>query len=181
MNITYKSQNLDQQIGPPLPEHHFDIGSSVKTIGILSQFVPVTMIDIRKLKVELPGLNFKKGSILNIPLENDSIETLSALCVVEHIGLGRYGDPLDDFGSEKAIKEMKRVVKPGGHIIFSVPVDKENKIYFNAHRAFTREYVLSQFDGFKLKEEKYQYGFKLFETYDREKGFGTGLFLLEKE
>ena len=99
------------------PSHHYDIGSSAKTIGILSQFVPITMIDIRPIELELPNLFFKKGSILELPFEDNSIETLSSLCVVEHIGLGRYGDPLDPFGSEKAIKELKRVLKWGGDYI----------------------------------------------------------------
>ncbi|MFT6127438.1 MAG: hypothetical protein ACJAVA_001928 [Flavobacteriaceae bacterium] len=32
-------------------------------------------------------------------------------------------------------------------------LDYENKIYFNAHRAFTREYVLELFDDFQLLDE----------------------------
>lgn len=163
------------------PEHHYDIGSSAKTIGILSQFTPITMIDIRPIELELPNLYFKKGSILELPFEDNSIETLSSLCVVEHIGLGRYGDPLDSFGSEKAIKEIKRVVKVGGVVLFSVPVDSENKIYFNAHRAFTRDYILELFSGFEIVDEKYHYGTKMYESYDAQKGFGTGLYMLKKK
>jgi SAM-dependent methyltransferase len=163
------------------PKHHYDVGSSAKTIGILSQFVPITMIDIRPIELKLENLYFKQGSILELPFEDDSIETLSSLCVVEHIGLGRYGDILDPMGSEKAIKELKRVIKVDGIILFSVPVDSENKIYFNAHRAFTREYILELFDGFKVVEEKYHYGKSMFDRYDPLKGFGTGLFMLQKE
>ena len=162
------------------PSHHYDIGSSAKTIGILSQFTPITMIDIRPIELELPNLYFKKGSILDLPFEDNSIESLSSLCVVEHIGLGRYSDPLDPFGSEKAINEIKRVIKVGGIVLFSVPVDSENKIYFNAHRAFTREYVLELFDGFEIVDEKYHYGTKMYGSYDVNKGFGTGLFMFKK-
>ena len=113
------------------PKHHVDVGSSVKTMGILSQFVPITMVDIRPIQLKLKGLNFIKGSILNLPFKDRSLESISSLCVVEHIGLGRYGDDIDVYGSEKAIKELKRVVKEGGVIIFSVPVDKQNKVYFH--------------------------------------------------
>lgn len=162
------------------PKHHYDIGSSAKTIGILSQFIPITMVDIRPIELELENLFFIEGSILDLPFEDNSLETISSLCVVEHIGLGRYGDPIDQFGSEKAIKELKRVLKIGGIILFSVPIDNENKIYFNAHRAFTREYILELFDGFMLLEEKYHYGTKIFDEYDSNKGFGTGLYMLEK-
>lgn len=162
------------------PEHHYDVGSSVKTIGIISQFVPVTMIDIRPIDIELKNLYFQEGSVLDLPFEDNSIESLSSLCVIEHIGLGRYGDPLDPWGSEKAVKELKRVVKLGGIILFSVPVDEKNKIYFNGCRAFTRDYVLQLFDGFELVEEKYQYGSQLYDSYDPSKKFGTGLYMFKK-
>lgn len=162
------------------PTHHYDIGSSAKTIGILSQFIPITMIDIRPIELELPNLFFKNGSILELPYEDNSIDSLSSLCVVEHIGLGRYGDPLDPFGSEKAIKEIKRVLAVDGVVLFSVPVDTENKIYFNAHRAFTREYLMSLFSDMELLEEKYHYGTKMYDNYDSKKGFGTGLYMFKK-
>lgn len=85
------------------PKHHYDVGSSAKTIGILSQFAPITMIDIRPLPLVLPDLNFIKGSILDLPFDDNSISSISSLCVVAHIGLGRYGDPIYSFGNEKSI------------------------------------------------------------------------------
>lgn len=162
------------------PNHHIDVGSSVKTLGILSQFIPVTLVDIRPIELKLNNLSFKEGSILNLPFEDNSVDSLSSLCVVEHIGLGRYGDELDPNGSEKAIKEIHRILKPGGILLFSVPVDDKNKIYFNAHRAFTRDYILSLLNDFSLIEEKYHYGNEMFDSYDVLKGFGTGLFMLKK-
>jgi SAM-dependent methyltransferase len=162
------------------PDHLYDVGSAAKTIGILSQFTPTTMVDIRPLPLTLPNLSFVEGSILELPFEDNSIEIMSSLCVIEHIGLGRYGDPIDPFGSEKAIAEIRRVLKVGGIILFSVPVDCQNKVYFNAHRAFTREYVLELFDGFHLLDEKYHYGQKMYDSYSKGKGFGTGMFMLKK-
>jgi len=159
------------------PKHHYDVGSAVKTIGIISQFVPTTMIDIRPIDVSLDNLFFVKGSILNLPFKDDSIESLSSLCVVEHIGLGRYGDSIDSRGSEKAIAELKRVLKNGGgNLYFSVPMDCECRVYFNACRAFTRSYILELFKGLHLIEEKYIYGKKMYDNYDKSRGFGTGLF-----
>lgn len=162
------------------PSHHYDIGSSAQTIGILSQFIPITMIDIRPIELKLPNLFFQQGSILNLPFQDNSIDSLSSLCVIEHIGLGRYGDPIDPYGSEKAIKEIRRVLKINGVLLFSIPVDSENTIYFNAHRAFTRQYILELFNDFELLDEKYHYGTKLFDEYDAKKGFGTGLYMLKK-
>jgi hypothetical protein len=162
------------------PKHHYDVGSSAKTVGIISQFTPTTMIDIRPIDLKLDNLSFTEGSILNLPFEDNSIESISSICVIEHIGLGRYGDPLDVYGSEKAITELQRVAAPGGIILISVPVDDDNKIYFNANRAFTREYIIGQFSKCKLAEEKYIYGKELTNEYDKSKGFGTGLYMFTK-
>ena len=158
------------------PEKHVDIGSSLKTIGIISQFVKTDMVDIRQIPVSLPNLNFIKGNILDLPYEDNSIQSLSSLCVLEHIGLGRYGDKIDPKGTHKAVNELKRVLAVEGVLLISLPVDAKDKIYFNAHRAFTRESIIKMFDGLKLIEGKYQYGYKLYDNYDPDKGFGTGLF-----
>jgi hypothetical protein len=162
------------------PKQHVDVGSAAKTIGIISQFVPTTFIDIRPIELHLDGLTFKDGSILALPYGDASVESISSLCVVEHIGLGRYGDALDSFGSEKAIRELQRVVAPGGNLYLSLPVDSENRVYFNAHRSFTRGYVMSLFHGFRLVESQYHYGKALYADYDPAKGFGTGLFHFRK-
>jgi len=162
------------------PATHIDIGSAAKTVAIMAKYVPVTMVDIRPLQLELEGLSFIEGTILNLPFKDNSIESLSSLCVVEHIGLGRYGDPIDSWGSEKAIREMQRVMKPGGSIIFSVPVDTQNTIYFNGHRAFIPEYILKCFDQSTLVEDKYIYKNSLFDHYQPESGYGVGLFWFKK-
>jgi hypothetical protein len=162
------------------PEHHYDIGSKAEMVGIISQFVPTTMIDIRPINLKLHNLNFAKGDIKDLPFKDGEISSLSSICVIEHIGLGRYGDELDSFGSEKAISEIIRVLSKDGNLFISVPVDSENKICFNAHRAFTREYILELFKGLVLMEEKYIYGNDLEDKYDAAKGFGTGLFHFKK-
>ena len=68
------------------------------------------MVDICPWSLPLDTVEFRKGSILNLPFEDATVPSVSSLCVVEHIGLGRYGDPLDPYGSEKAIQELKRIV-----------------------------------------------------------------------
>lgn len=162
------------------PSHHYDVGSSAEMLGIISQFTPTTMVDIRPVNLSMPGFSFQAGDILNLPFENSSLSSLSSICVIEHIGLGRYGDALDPFGSEKAIAELLRVLAPGGNLYISVPVDDSNKIYFNAHRAFTRKYILQLFKDLDLVEEKYIYGKELRDAYDPTLGFGTGLYHFKK-
>jgi len=176
----YQNAWCAKKIFEAKPTHHYDVGSSAEFIGIVSQFVPTTMVDIRPLPVSLPSLFFKEGSILKLPFADKSLSSLSSICVIEHIGLGRYGDTLDSYGSEKACFELIRVLSYNGSLYISVPINISNKIYFNAHRAFTREYVLSLFSALTLVEEQYLYGNTLSEMYDSTKGFGTGLYHFKK-
>ena len=71
--------------------------------------------------------------------------------VIEHIGLGRYGDPLDPNGDLKAIAQLIRVLSIGGSLLFVVPIGKP-KIMFNAHRIYSYKQVLEYFSDLKLEE-----------------------------
>lgn len=173
---------LAEKLFQTKPGRHVDIGSSVKTIALISRAFPTTFVDIRPPDIQVAGLDFLKGSVLNLPFKDESLKSVSSICVLEHIGLGRYGDKIDPWGSEKAIAEITRIIKSGGYCFVSVPIDKEDKTFFNAHRTFTRDYFLSLFAGeFNLIEEKYIYGKKLFAKYNKKKGFGTGLWYFQKK
>lgn len=176
----YQDNWAFEKVVKVMPEKHYDIGSHHKYVALLSQIIPVTMIDIRPLTLPVNNLTFIKGSLLDLPFTNDSISSLSSLCVVEHIGLGRYGDPIDPLGSEKAFKEIARVIKPKGNLYISVPIEKVGKVYFNAHRSFNEEYILKILGDFSLVESKYIYGSE-FTTYLKDEKFGIGCYHFEKK
>lgn len=169
---TWAFEKITQQ----RPANHVDVGSHHMFVAFLSKVLPLTMVDIRPLSLKLEGLNFREGSILALPFADQSVESLSSLCVVEHIGLGRYGDPLDPNGTEKALAELKRVLKPNGNLYLSLPLDDENKVFFNAHRAFQEDYLKKIFEPLEVVESRYIYGDSLLDY--RPKGFGIGLYHL---
>jgi len=160
------------------PSAHIDVGSHHKFVSLLSKVVPTTMVDLRPLPVTLDSLTFKKGTILELPYADASVPSVSSLCVVEHIGLGRYGDPLNPEGTVQAIAELKRIVQPGGDLYLSVPVDDINRIYFNAHRAFCEPYLLKLFAPFEVRERRYIFGNEF--TDHLKPGFGTGCYHLRR-
>jgi hypothetical protein len=136
------------------PKLIVDIGSTALLVGIFSQITKTISIDIRPLPVSISNLICKYGSITQIPFQDNSIEYLNSLCVIEHIGLGRYGDPIDNSGIEKAINELRRVIAVNGYLILSVPVGKP-AIIFNAHRIFSRSELIRAFPEFEVVEETF--------------------------
>lgn len=131
---------------------HVDVGSRLDGfVAHALTFAAVTYVDIRPLGIEVKGLNFKQGSVLSLPFQDNSLPTLSSLHVLEHIGLGRYGDPVAPQGHVAAAKELARVLAPGGRLLLGVPVGRE-RLCFNAHRIFSPETVLALFPGLRLIE-----------------------------
>lgn len=133
------------------PKVHVDISSSLYFVGIASAFVPIQFYDYRPANLQLSQLTANSADLTSLSFSSGSIPSLSCMHVVEHIGLGRYGDPLDSHGDLKAIAELKRVLAVRGDLLFVIPMGKP-KIAFNAHRVYSLEQILSYFSDFQLKE-----------------------------
>lgn len=140
-----------QRVAEYAPARHVDVGSRVEVPCFLTALTPVTFVDIRPLDANVEGLDSIAGSVLGMPFADRSLTSVSCLHVAEHIGLGRYGDPLDPLGSRKAMAELQRVVAPGGHLLFSLPVGRP-RVCFNAHRVHDPREVRALFDELELVE-----------------------------
>ena len=132
------------------PAEHVDISGSLNFCTIVSAFIPVKFYDYRPAPFHLSGLTSGRCDLMSLSFKDNSIESISCMHVIEHIGLGRYGDLLDLDGDLKAIKELKRVVKPGGNLLFVVPVGGKAKIMFNAHRIYQYHQVMEYFNDMSL-------------------------------
>jgi SAM-dependent methyltransferase len=133
------------------PSSHIDISSTLHFCSALSAFYPVKFYDYRPANIRLDNLETGFADLCNLHFEDDSVQSLSCMHTVEHIGLGRYGDPIDINGDGIAIKELQRVVAPGGHLLFVTPVGKP-KIMFNAHRIYSYNQIVTLFNKMELVE-----------------------------
>lgn len=133
------------------PKKHIDISSYLPFCSIMSAFIPVTFYDYRPAQLTLEGLSVKSADLVNLEFESNSIESLSCMHTVEHIGLGRYGDPIDPLGDLRAISELTRVLAKNGNLYFVVPVGKPI-IRFNAHRIYSFDQIVNCFSSLKLMQ-----------------------------
>ncbi len=133
------------------PEEHYDVGSQIDFVRYLSAVIRVIFIDIRPIELPLPNLKCVNGSILSTGYPDNSVSSISSLHVIEHIGLGRYGDPIDPDGSAKAAREMMRMLAPGGRLYISTPVGRP-RVCFNAHLIRTPQQVVDLFAPLELVE-----------------------------
>lgn len=200
------------------PSVHYDVGSSVwgfiaHLFGINQRIV---LLDIRPMNNDFNtkflrgeyahnvngggGLTYIQADATNLEnIKDNSLESLSALCSVEHFGLGRFGDSIDPMAWEKALKAFQRVLRPNGKLYFSVPVGQNNKVCFNAHRVYTPQIIIDTLNECEILEMSYIDGFDtkmciwhengtlkidekaLQDIPDRQKGGAVGLFEFKKK
>jgi hypothetical protein len=131
------------------PEKHVDISSTLAFCSMLSAFIPTEFYDFRPADLMLSGLTCGQADLTNLFFESGSVESLSCMHTIEHVGLGRYGDPIDPEGDIKAIGELKRVIALNGSLLIVTPVGKP-RIQYNAHRIYSFEMIREYFREFEL-------------------------------
>jgi SAM-dependent methyltransferase len=120
-------------------------------VAIASAFVPIRFYDFRPATLPLSGVEAGTADLRRLPFGDGELPSVSCMHVIEHVGLGRYGDPLDPTGDLKAAAELSRVLAPGGQLLFVVPVGRA-RVMFNAHRIYSYELVRDMFRGLQLHE-----------------------------
>ncbi len=103
-----------------------DVGCrySILSIHLASLGHHVVGVDINDYHYQHPNFTFKKIDIRNSGLKKNTFDIIISLSTLEHIGLGRYGDKIDDRGDQEVVKEISKILKPSGQFIFTVPFGK---------------------------------------------------------
>lgn len=143
------------------PKKHVDIGS--RTDGFVTHvasFREIEVFDIRETNKEIKNIKFVKADFMeHDPALDGYTDSISSLHVIEHFGLGRYGDSIDKEGHIKGLKNIYKMLRKGGKFYFSAPIGPQ-RINFNAHRVFSLSYLKSlllekyKLDSFSYVDDK---------------------------
>ncbi|MCR6672065.1 DUF268 domain-containing protein [Devosia ginsengisoli] len=120
------------------PDHlHIDIGSRIE--GFILALI-AARINLVFGEINMPKIAFENTELRFIDLQNMSPEqfagatSVSCLHVIEHLGLGKYGDAIDALGHFKVFSDFARVLGPGVPLYVSSPTSNEPGVVFNAGR-----------------------------------------------
>ena len=180
----YQAAWLARNLAKANPPLHVDVGSDIGMLGVFSAYVPLLFVDYRPLRVHQEGLTPIAGDITRLPFADDSVSSLSCLHVIEHIGLGRYGDPIDPSGHRAGLRELERVLAPGGRLYLTTPVGRE-RVYFNAHRIFATRTIVDALSNLKvvrfgLVDDQGHYADECEFSHADDLSYGCGLFVMTK-
>lgn len=121
------------------PERHVDVGSRIDGfVAHVATFRTIEVFDIRTLPpLWTPNIRFVQMDLMAESGVPEAVtDSLSCLHAIEHFGLGRYSDPIDPLGHIKGFRNLVKMLKPGGTLYISMPLEPEARVHFNSHRAF---------------------------------------------
>lgn len=116
---------------------HIDIGSRIE--GFVTSLL-AARINLIFGEINLPKIVFGGARIERIDLQDMHPEqflgatSVSCLHVIEHLGLGKYGDKIDANGHNKVFEDFYRVLPSGCALFVSSPTSSEPGVIFNAGR-----------------------------------------------
>jgi 2-polyprenyl-3-methyl-5-hydroxy-6-metoxy-1,4-benzoquinol methylase len=116
---------------PPGPGNALDFGNGGGPLALAAALdgYNVTAVDLTAVRWPYvhPNLRFMQGDILSLNFQSESFDLILNCSSVEHVGLaGRYGIVTDDSeGDLKAMRRLLELLKPGGHMILTIPMGKD--------------------------------------------------------
>ncbi len=151
-----------RHIAPP-GANVLDIGSSDSPFprALADRGFRVTCLEPLPRASADPRIRVLRGDVRRTDLPEGQFDVITCISTLEHIGLpGRYGITEEDPAGEiNAMREMHRLLKPGGRLILTVPFGQYAMLPLN--RVYTREGIMRLKGGFQDAAEE-------FYTIDRE-------------
>lgn len=124
------------------------------------------------------GVRYIYADIRKLPFDNDHFDSITCISTLEHIGMDNSiydkGSASTSSGGDylSAVKELKRVLKPQGQLLITVPFGRrENHGFFQQFDSQMTQNVVAVFNGRESKIDFYKYsdrGWQLSSQFDCE-------------
>lgn len=133
-------------------ERGADIGCATGCFPAMQIAVGVqlcTVFEVRPAEADHPQVNVRVQDLTYADEVEPEFDLVTCLSTIEHVGLGRYGDPIDPWGDIKMAENLRRALRPGGVILISFPVGS-GCVVFNQHRIYSRYRRAALFRGLRV-------------------------------
>jgi SAM-dependent methyltransferase len=149
-----------QRLAALIPGRVLDVGCAARNnylpAALASLGWQVTGIDIRPFEFEYPNFSFVCGDMRKTDFADGYFDAVYAVSSLEHFGLsGRYSIREEDpEGDARSVKEIWRVLRPGGKFIVTVPYG-QGEIVFPPTRVYDQLSLKTLFSRWKVTHQTY--------------------------
>lgn len=111
-------------------------------------------IDSRRFKFEHPNFHFTKHDARDMPFADNFFDYVYAVSTIEHVGLTAYHSAdSDPEGDIKVMKEIARVIRPGGTLLVTLPYGQAAVLL--SERVYDDMRIQRLFSGWQVTAESY--------------------------
>ena len=146
---------------PAAPAKILDVGSASTFFPLLlaSFGYQTHAVDIRKYSIlnrlSYENFTFHQGNIIKTSFPDNHFDAITAISTIEHIGFsGRYGNIEDLSADKKALAEMKRILRPGGLLILTIPFGMA-KVLRPFSKIYDAAIIKELIEGLLVEKEEY--------------------------
>jgi SAM-dependent methyltransferase len=104
-------------------------------------------VDVKDFRLQREGFTFHKADARHTSFPDSHFDAVFAVSTVEHIGLFDN----DEAGDQKAAREMRRVLKPGGMLVLTVPFASSPAVIPMHERIYDRSGLMKLLEGFEIE------------------------------
>ena len=116
------------------------------------------LVGVDLAEAEVPGLRAVVADLRELPLDDETFELAFCISTLEHVGLDNtiYGlrSERDDGGQERALRELRRVLRPDGRLLVTVPCGEEQDLGWQVQRAPEAWIAMFEAAGFLVFEDE---------------------------
>jgi hypothetical protein len=108
---------------PPPPARVLDLGGGTSLLPLTLAMLgyDTTLVDLRPCSLRHPGLTSIVGDIRSVAGLKPPYDAIYSISVIEHAGLGQYGESAKASDSGDLVRRMAELAAPGGLLLITVP------------------------------------------------------------
>lgn len=178
------------------PGRAMDFGCGKSWMGLLAarKGYAMTAVDLTDVQwwYEHENLDFVRGDVAKLPLQQDSFDLIINCSSIEHVGLpGRYGVTEEQAnGDLEAMATLRNLLKPGKEMVLTIPVGRD-RVFLPRHRVYGPERLPRLLAGWEVVKKEFwgKDGSNQWKSMDEQSSlehdpsdyyYGLGLFVLRK-
>lgn len=147
---------------PLIIQHLSQKRSKILDVGSRYSQVPLEMaslghevvaLDIEEYIFKHKNLRFVRSDIRKTPFKANYFDAVTIISTLEHVGMGKtsYGDLEEKDGDVTAMEEIRRIVKPKGIVLITLPFGRAK--FLPLLRVYDRKRIKLISRGFSIQKE----------------------------
>lgn len=136
-----------------------DVGCAESLLSheLLARGYQVVGLDLRDYYWKAHNMLAVKRNVMDTGFPENLFDAIFMVSTIEHVGLSVYGQrTLYDDGDIRAMRELHRILKPGGILVLTTPYIGGKPLRVNSfERAYNHEHLTSLIEGFQILTEDY--------------------------